>query len=56
MKKSSIQTTLLDYFLGSYLFGVFFSYFSYSEVWFKALPKEMIGNIARKLHKFFTDY
>lgn len=28
--------------LGSYLFGVLLSYFCYSEVWFKALPKEMI--------------
>lgn len=54
MKKALFK--LLDYFLGSYLFGVFFSYFSYSEVRFKALPKEMIGNISWKLHKFFTDY
>lgn len=56
MKKSSFRTTLLDYFLGSYLFGVFFSYFSYSEVWFKALPKEMIGNISGKLHRIYSDY
>lgn len=48
-KINSIQTTLLAFFLGSYLTGELLSYFSYLEVWFKALPKKVIGNITYKI-------